>query len=148
MEEMAAIQTQIAEADIEFAPLRPPRISQDPQLLQQSSQPPRPARLSLSDTYSADICTAAIRTIPKKTTSDRTRVILKDIKSNKIARRTLQAMVIFGVVTLLYQSVSLVPAFQGLLATYRGLQIQVQSEADSRQNVAYGFLSECSTRKV
>jgi hypothetical protein len=71
-----------------------------------------------------------------------------DIKSNKIARRTLQAMVIIGAATLLYQFVSLFPAFQGAFATSRGLEVQIQGEADTRQGLAYAFLSECANRKV
>jgi hypothetical protein len=57
-------------------------------------------------------------------------------------------MVILGTITLFYQFVSLVPAFQGALAASRGLQVQIEGENDSRQSLAYGFLSECANRKV
>ena len=76
-----------------------------------------------------------------KTVSESVRSTVRDIKSNKIGRRTLQATVIIGILTLLYQFISLSPAFQAL-------QVQIQGEVDSRQSVAYGFLSGCANRKV
>ncbi|PMD36769.1 hypothetical protein L207DRAFT_89910 [Hyaloscypha variabilis F] len=75
-----------------------------------------------------------------KTVSESVRSTVRDIKSNKIGRRTLQATVIIGILTLLYQFISLSPAFQAL-------QVQIQGEVDSRQSVAYGFLSDCANRK-
>ncbi len=39
-------------------------------------------------------------------------------------------------------------AFQGALAASRGLLVQIQSEVDSRQSLAYGFLSDCANRMV
>jgi hypothetical protein len=53
-----------------------------------------------------------------------------------------------AVVTTIYYGASLVPAFQGAMAATRGLQLQIESESDSRQTVAYGFLQECGNRKV
>jgi hypothetical protein len=106
------------------------------------------SRRSLSDSYDPEIWTAAIRNIPRSSASDRMRLRVQDIKSNKIARRTLQATVIIGAVTLLYQFVSLFPAFQSAFATSRGLEVQIQGEADSRQELTYAFLSECANRKV
>jgi hypothetical protein len=76
------------------------------------------------------------------------RVRVRKIFSNKIARRTLQIAFWMAVVTTIYYGTSLVPAFQGAVAATRGLQIQIESESDSRQTVAYGFLQECGNRKV
>jgi hypothetical protein len=103
---------------------------------------------SLSNSHDPENCAATERDIGRKSASDHIRSRLRDINSNKIARRTLQAMVIIGTITLIYQIVSLGPAFQGALAASRGLHVQIQSEADSRQSLAYGFLSDCANRMV
>jgi hypothetical protein len=76
------------------------------------------------------------------------RVRIRKILSNKIARRCLHITIWMAVVTTIYYGASLVPAFQGAMAATRGLQLQIESESDSRQTVAYGFLQECGNRKV
>jgi hypothetical protein len=109
------------------------------------------SRPSLSDLYdieNADICTAAIRTIPRESYSDRIQLRVRDIKSNKIARRTLQVTVVIGALTVLYQFASLFPAFWNWVAASRGLEVQIQGEADSRQSLVYEFLALCENRNV
>jgi hypothetical protein len=76
------------------------------------------------------------------------RARVRTILSNKIARLTLKIAFWMAVVTTIYYGTSLVPAFQGSVAATRGLQIQIESESDSRQTVAYGFLQECGNRNV
>lgn len=106
------------------------------------------SRISLSDSYDPEICTATVRNIGAKSTSKSLRLIQRDIKSNKIARRTLQTMIVFGVIGSLYYIISLVPQFQSVNAAIFGVQIQAKGETDSRQAIAYEFLSECANRKV
>jgi hypothetical protein len=100
------------------------------------------------DLENAEICTAAARNIGANLASDRILLRIQDIKSNKIARQTLRTMVIIGALTLLYQFASLFPAFQGARTASRGLEVQVQGAADTRQSLAYSFISECMDRKV
>ncbi|KAH8767779.1 hypothetical protein F5882DRAFT_466253 [Hyaloscypha sp. PMI_1271] len=151
MQEMTTMHTQTAEPGTELRalPLAGESMLKGSSAANRSSVPEEStaSRRSLSDSNDPEICTAAIRTIPRSSTSDRMRLRVQDIRSNKIARRTLQAMVIIGAITLLYQFVSLFPAFQGAFATSRGLEVQIQGEADTRQGLAYAFLSECANRK-
>jgi hypothetical protein len=149
---MAAAQTQTAETGIELAALPPARepISRDPSAPSKTSVPerdsqPRPSLSDLFDLENTQLGTAAIRSIRRESTTDRIRLKVREIKSNKIARRTLKAMLAFGTIASLYQLISLFPAFQGAYAATRGLQLQ---ETDSRQNIAYGFLSNCANRRV
>lgn len=153
MQKMIATQTQTAEADIQLAalssagkpiPAKPSKTSQT-----SPSDDFAPPRASLSDSYDPEICTANVRIIPGKPTSSKSlRLRIRDIQSNKIARRSFLAMLILGTITILYQFISLVPAFQEALAVSQGLHIQVKGETDSRQNLAYGFLAECANRRV
>jgi hypothetical protein len=152
MQVMAAAQTQTTETGIELAALPSARelISIDPSAPSKTSvscqdSQPRPSLSDLFDLENAQFGTAAIRNIPRQSTRDRLRLKVRDIKSNKIARRTLKAMLAFGTIASLYQLISLFPAFQGAHAATRGLQLQ---ETDSRQNIAYGFLSICANRRV
>jgi hypothetical protein len=150
---MTATQTRIVDADIQLTALSSSgksisaKLSEisHPSTPDESAQP----RISLSDSYDPEICTADIRIIPSKPASNvPLRLRARNILSNKIARRSFQAMVIFSTITLLYQLISLIPAFQGALAASQGLQLQVKGESNSRQSLAYGFLSECANRKV
>jgi hypothetical protein len=108
-------------------------------------------RRSLSDLYGlekAEIGTAAVRNIPPQPTPDRRRLRLRDIKSNKIAHRTFNAMIIFGIVELDYEYTSLGPQFWSAHTAARGLELQIQAGTDARQSMAYAFLAECANRKV
>lgn len=73
---------------------------------------------------------------------------LKETRQKILARRTFWATLTFGVLTLLYEAVSLLPAFHSSWSAAQGVNIQVKSEADSRQALAYSFLQECWNRKV
>lgn len=57
-------------------------------------------------------------------------------------------MIVIGALTVLYQFVSLFPAFRNWVAASRGLQVPIQEEADSRQSLVYEFLALCENRKV
>ncbi len=153
--EMAGMQPPAADEGLELTalsthgestseePLEPSQSASTIEIAQ--SRPP------LSDSYgieNAEICAAAIRTIPHNSASDRIRLRVRDIKSNKIARRTLQTMIVIGALTVLYQFVSLFPAFQSGFAASRGLEVQLQGQADERQSLVYRFLTECDNRKV
>lgn len=154
-EEMAGIQEPIAGGGFELTasstggtsmPEEPLEPSQGASIIDIAQSRP-----SLSDSYdieNAKIYTAAIKTIPRESASNRLRLRIRDIKSNKIARRTLQTMIVIGALTVLYQFVSLFPAFQNWHAASRGLQVQIQGEADSRQSLVYEFLTFCENRKV
>jgi hypothetical protein len=149
---MTALKTQITEADIRLTALSPAGklLSAKPPETNPTSQPSSLAqpRTSLSSSYDPEICIASITTINKPASNVPLRFRVREVLSNKMARRSLQAMVIFGTITLFYQFISLVPAFQGALAASQGLRVQVESETDSRQSLTYGFLSECANRKV
>lgn len=57
-------------------------------------------------------------------------------------------MILFGVLNVVYQGTSLVPAYVGVRATAEGLRLQSLAEGDSRQGLAYVFLKECASGKV
>jgi hypothetical protein len=137
---MAGLQAPIAEEGLELTALSTGGDSTSEEPLEPSQSASiidiAQDRPSLSNTYdieNAEICTAAIRTIPRESASGRIRLRVRDIKSNKIARRTLQVTVVIGALTVLYQFTSLFPAFQNWLAASRELEVQIQGEADSRQ---------------
>ncbi|KAN0115220.1 hypothetical protein V8E51_004764 [Hyaloscypha variabilis] len=107
-------------------------------------------RRSLSDLYGlekVEIGTAAVRNIPPQPTPDRRRLRLRDIKSNKIAHRTFNAMIIFGIVGLVYEYTSLGSQFWSAHTAARRLELQIQAGTDARQSMAYAFLAECANRK-
>lgn len=64
------------------------------------------------------------------------------------AKRTFHLTLAFGVLTLIYEAVSLFPAFHSSLSAIQGVNLQAKSEADSRQALTYSFLAECETRQV
>jgi len=68
------------------------------------------------------------------------------IFNRRIARRTLQAMVFFGILAIFYQVISLVPAFHGLGVAAKTLGIQGETARDGRQTLTIGFLQECGNR--
>ncbi|CZR54584.1 uncharacterized protein PAC_04468 [Phialocephala subalpina] len=72
----------------------------------------------------------------------------KETRQKILARRTFWATLAFGVLTLIYEAVSLLPAFHSSLSAAQGVNLQVKSEADSRQALAYSFLQECENRKA
>jgi hypothetical protein len=106
----------------------------------------------LSDTGSYDsvvfTATAAHFQKVEPATNLPLRVKFRNILSNNIARRSLQVTIWFTLFTMVYYTISLIPAFQGVAAVTRGLQLQVESNSESSQTVAYGFLQECGNRKV
>lgn len=68
--------------------------------------------------------------------------------NNKLAWITLLATVIFGVTTIIWQGISIVPTYQGVKIAMQGIQLQTESEADGRQGIAYSFMQECANRKT
>jgi hypothetical protein len=155
MQEGTATQTQTEEPGIELAALSSARhsIPVEPSAASDTSVPDEnfQPRLLHSDSYdveNAEICTAVIRNIPRKPLSDKIHLKVRDIKSNKIARRTFKAMLVFGIITLLYQFTSLGPQFQGAFAAASSLKVQIKGETDARQSNALEFLSICADRKV
>jgi hypothetical protein len=117
-----------------------------------SSIPPDQLKKQLADTDSYDpvVCTATAAHFRKvePATNLPLRVKLRNILSNKIARRSLQITFWFTLFTIVYYTISLIPAFEGVTAMTRGLQLQKESNSESSQTVAYGFLQECGNRKV
>jgi hypothetical protein len=71
-----------------------------------------------------------------------------EIKEKILARRVFHATLVFGVLTLVYETVSLLPAFDASSSATKGVVLQAKSEADSRQALEYSFLQECENRKV
>ncbi|KAK0100420.1 hypothetical protein ONS95_008368 [Cadophora gregata] len=71
-----------------------------------------------------------------------------NLLNRKLARLTFQAMVAFGVLTIVYQGISLIPAFQSSRTALRALGIQWESARDGRQTLVFGFLQECASRKA
>ncbi|KAE9378913.1 hypothetical protein N431DRAFT_460235 [Stipitochalara longipes BDJ] len=109
-----------------------------------SSRVPRPPpRASLAESYDPEIREARIaRFIPvEPARSHPLRVRVRSFLPNGTARRTLHVTVLFGIITLIYQGVSLVPSLGGL-------NYQAQSNANGQQTLAYAFLQECVNRKV
>ena len=152
---MTATQTQTAETGTELAALssagRPFPAEPSTHNTIGTSNGSFDRRASVTDLYdleNAEFGTAAIRNIPPHATPDRRRLRLLDIKSNKIPRQRLTAMIILGVVGLIYEYTSLGPQFWGAHTTARGLEVQMQVGADARQSMAYAFLAECVNRKV
>jgi hypothetical protein len=84
----------------------------------------------------------------RKVENPRLRVKLRDVISNNIARRTLKITILFGVLTILYYCISLVPAFRAAGAAVESKEIQIKSAAGSSQGLAFGFLQECTNRLV
>ncbi|KAF8857577.1 hypothetical protein BDZ45DRAFT_726623 [Acephala macrosclerotiorum] len=72
----------------------------------------------------------------------------KETRQKTLARQTFWATLAFGVLTLLYEAVSLLPAFHSSWSAAQGVSLQVKSEADSRQALAYSFLQECENRNT
>ncbi|KAH7417646.1 hypothetical protein BKA64DRAFT_740118 [Cadophora sp. MPI-SDFR-AT-0126] len=110
------------------------------------SLPSNPILPSLKD---PEICLTNYQNQPR-TRTGRPRIICLpklNLLNRKLARLTFQAMVIFGVITIVYQGISLIPAFQSSRSALRALSIQWQSARDSRQTLAFGFLQECANRK-
>jgi hypothetical protein len=111
---------------------------------------PLKKQLADTDSYDPVVCTATAAHFRKvePATNLPLRVKLRNILSNKIARRSLQVTIWFTLFTMVYYTISLIPAFQGAAAVTRGLQLQAESNSESSQTVAYGFLQECGNRKV
>ncbi|PVH82259.1 hypothetical protein DL98DRAFT_530361 [Cadophora sp. DSE1049] len=72
---------------------------------------------------------------------------IRNLRSKKLARRSLQTIFIFSILTLVYQGISLIPAFQSARSARLQLQME-RSDEGGRQTLAYGFLSECANRKA
>ncbi|KAE8449083.1 hypothetical protein EG329_008466 [Mollisiaceae sp. DMI_Dod_QoI] len=72
----------------------------------------------------------------------------KETKPRSLAKRTFQVTLAFGILTLIYEAVSVLPAYHSALSAAEGVNLQVKSEADSRQALAYSFLQECENRKI
>ena len=66
------------------------------------------------------------------------RATLRDVMSNNIARHTLKTSITFGVLTMMYYVISLVPAFRAAGAAVRTLEMQIKSGDDSVREVAVG----------
>lgn len=73
---------------------------------------------------------------------------LHNLLNKRVARRTFHALLVFGTVTLVYQAISLIPAFQSAMSAAQALKLQGDTGTDGRQTLAYGFLQECANRKV
>lgn len=108
---------------------------------------PRP---SISDSYDPDVGEGVAITLRKvePATNLPLRVRVRKIASNKFARRTFVVGAIALIVTIVYNNINLVPAFQGISVSKAGLEIQGKSEANGREGLTQGFLSECRGRKV
>jgi hypothetical protein len=111
---------------------------------------PLKKQLADSESYDPVVCTATAAHFRKvePATNLPLRVRARSILSNKIAQRSLQVTIWSALLTMVYYAVSLIPAFQGVAAVTRGLQLQVESNSESSQTVAYGFLQQCGNRKV
>ncbi|PVH82260.1 hypothetical protein DL98DRAFT_530362 [Cadophora sp. DSE1049] len=70
-----------------------------------------------------------------------------DIPSRRTAFRTLQATIAFGILTIIYQALSLAPSFQSARIASYALGVQSDSAREGRQAVTLEFLQECSNRK-
>lgn len=57
-------------------------------------------------------------------------------------------MLIFGILNIIYQATSLVPAFRSSVVAAQALGMQGDTARDGRQSLTYGFLQECGNRKV
>jgi hypothetical protein len=155
MQEMIATQTQTQEPGLELTALSSaghliPVKPRAPSVLPTTGEDFEPTLLRSEsyDTENAQIGIATIANIPRKKISDHIRLKVREIKSNKIARRTLKAMIIFGIIASLFQLTSLGPQIHGAYAAAAGLKIQMKGEADARQNIAFAFQSNCMNRKV
>jgi hypothetical protein len=151
MQAIASMQTEAAKSEIPLRALSStgkslPELPSPKLALVESPEYPR----SSSESYDSTLHTATkahfIRVEPA--TSLPLRVRVGKIGSNKIARRSVQITTCMVVMTTIYYGISLIPAFQAAMAAKGGLQLQIESESDSRQSVVYGFLQECGNRKV
>lgn len=104
---------------------------------------PTSRRASLADSYNGEIYEAdAARFIPVESARNwPLRAQVRSILRNGVARRTLHVTVLFGIVTIIYQGISLIPSFGGI-------EYLARSDVTSRQTVAYAFLQECANHKV
>lgn len=110
--------------------------------------------VSISDSYvsydDAEIGEAV--SVPLKKVEPATnlplRIRVRKVLSNNIARRTLQVAIGALIVTVIYNGINLIPAFEGVAATQAGLHIQGKSEQNGRQSVIQAFIAECRGRKV
>ncbi|KAL5326459.1 hypothetical protein ACEPPN_004144 [Leptodophora sp. 'Broadleaf-Isolate-01'] len=57
-------------------------------------------------------------------------------------------MLIFGILNIIYQATSLVPAFRSSVVAAQALGMQGDTARDGRQSLTYGFLQECGNRKA
>lgn len=70
-------------------------------------------------------------------------------RRNKVlAKRSFQFTLAFGILTLIYEAVSILPAFHSSSSAAQGVDLQAKSEWDSRQALTFSFLAECANRKV
>ena len=155
MQEMIATQTQTQEPGLELTALSSaghpiPAESRAPSVISTTGEDFEPTLLRSEsyDTESAQIGIATIANIPRKPISDHIRLKVREIKSNKIARRTFKAMLIFGIIASLLGLAGLGPPIHGAFAAAAGLEIQIKGEADARQNIALAFQANCMNRKV
>ncbi|KAH7360998.1 hypothetical protein BKA65DRAFT_547698 [Rhexocercosporidium sp. MPI-PUGE-AT-0058] len=57
-------------------------------------------------------------------------------------------MLVFGILNVMYQTTSLVPAFRSAGVAAQALGMQGDTARDGRQTLTYGFLQECGNRKA
>jgi hypothetical protein len=114
--------------------------------LAEAPDSPRPS----SESYDSDLHTATkCRFIKVEPATDLPpRVKVRRILSKKTARRSLQITAWMAIITTIYYGISLFPAFCGAMDATRSVNLQIESESDSRQSVAYAFLQECENRKA
>ncbi|KAL2063741.1 hypothetical protein VTL71DRAFT_5546 [Oculimacula yallundae] len=116
-----------------------PSTGQDISLEQDITSEPRD---SISSDYDGEPATAKQQQINEvRSANSFLKVHWRRLTSNKLARRTLAAAIIFGIFNIVYQNISLGPAFMGANAA-------VQAARDGKHNIAYVFLKECASRKA
>ncbi len=152
---MIATQTQAQEPGVELTALSSaghpiPAESRAPSVISTTGEDFEPTLLRSEsyDTENAQIRIATVVKIPRKPISDHIRLKVREIKSSRIARLTLRAMIVFGIIGLHFQFTSLGPQIHGAYAAAAGLKIQTKGEADAGQNIAFAFQSTCMNRKV